>query len=106
MTVEFKCCECGQSIVAVVLEIVPEPPLCGMCLNIPGWNDDPHLRDVLAHGARVRGAAQPLKVNGHPVHHWAGRKARDASRRRWKLVSSRSRWYRNHGQYLNGLISA
>lgn len=107
MTVEFNCCECGQSIVAVILEVVPEPPLCAHCLHMPGWNDDPYLRSIFAPGRRVRGAARPAEVNGHPVHYWAGRvhnRRADPARKRWKLASSRARWNMRHAAFTTGRV--
>lgn len=44
--VEFDCCECGDHIVAIVAEKVPEPPLCATCLYLPGWKENPKLRAV------------------------------------------------------------
>lgn len=46
-SIEFICCECGRHIIAVALELLPEPPLCGACLHVPGWFKDPQLRRAL-----------------------------------------------------------
>jgi hypothetical protein len=44
--VEFDCCECGAHIVAGAAEKPPEPPLCAICLFLPGWQEDPKLREI------------------------------------------------------------
>lgn len=98
--VEFNCCECGGHVVSIMRRVVPEPPLCLNCLWMPGWNDDPYLRAMLAPGMRVTGAAMPPMVNGHPVHHWAGRKPRNQARLKWKIAFSRRRWHERHAPFL------
>ena len=42
--IEFDCCECRQHVVAIVAEKAPEPPLCALCVSLPGWHEDPKLR--------------------------------------------------------------
>jgi hypothetical protein len=44
--VEFDCCECGVHVVAIIDEVVPEPPLCATCLHLPGWHKDEALKKV------------------------------------------------------------
>ncbi len=41
--IEFDCCDCGIHVVAIIPEKAPEPPLCAMCLFVPGWFEDPQL---------------------------------------------------------------
>lgn len=44
---EFQCCECNRYIIAFV-GLRPEPPLCGHCLNLPGWYEDPIIFRMLS----------------------------------------------------------
>lgn len=46
MTCEYDCCECGIRVVNVTADVAPEPPLCGICLHLPGWQSDPRLREI------------------------------------------------------------
>lgn len=46
MPCEYECCECGIHVVNVTAATRPEPPLCGVCLNVPGWMSDPRLREI------------------------------------------------------------
>lgn len=48
MPSEYECCECGISVVNVTAETKPEPPLCGICLHLPGWMTDPRLRELFS----------------------------------------------------------
>lgn len=46
MSVQFTCCECRRSIIAIVLDKPPEPPLCCECIALPGWHEDSKLAAV------------------------------------------------------------
>lgn len=43
---EFDCVECGRHIISLQTW-EPTFCLCGMCIMMPGWYDDPRLREVL-----------------------------------------------------------
>ena len=45
--IEFDCCECQVHVVDVVHDTPPVPPLCATCLFLPGWHEDPALRQML-----------------------------------------------------------
>lgn len=45
--IEFDCCECTTHVVDVIRDKPPEPPLCALCLHLPGWHEDPKLRAIL-----------------------------------------------------------
>lgn len=49
--IEFTCCECRRrvSVVGPGFEKIPEPPLCAACLMLPGWINDPFLRERLGY---------------------------------------------------------
>jgi hypothetical protein len=40
---EFDCCECGRHVFICSGLPLPEPRLCGLCLFIPSWFNDPVL---------------------------------------------------------------
>lgn len=63
---EFDCCECGRHIVAIGLELAPEPPLCSHCLFLPGWFTDASLRKVIDPGHDGREAVD-LDSGSPPV---------------------------------------
>lgn len=48
MPAEFDCDDCGQHIVALALDVPPNPALCAECVHLPGWFEDPVLRKMLA----------------------------------------------------------
>lgn len=54
---EFDCCECGVHVTAVVSDKPPVPPLCALCLSLPGWHEDYELRTVFG---EANGAAWPF----------------------------------------------
>jgi hypothetical protein len=47
-SVEFRCSECGRHIIQIC---GPDPAttfhLCAACLALPGWHNDPELRQRL-----------------------------------------------------------
>ncbi len=45
--VEYDCCDCGRHILNFTYDAVPQPPLCGACLLVPGWFDVPELRRII-----------------------------------------------------------
>jgi hypothetical protein len=47
---EFDCCECGVRVIAYDAHARPEPPLCPLCLMLPGWMRFADLRLILAGG--------------------------------------------------------
>lgn len=49
--VDFICCECKRhvSVVGPGFDKVPKPPLCVVCLMIPGWTSDALLRKRLGY---------------------------------------------------------
>lgn len=47
MSAEFTCCECDRDITNVGLAKAPEPPLCLLCLEVPGWYRIPRMRAFL-----------------------------------------------------------
>lgn len=49
--IEFDCCECKQHVVAIVAEKPPEPPLCALCVAMPGWHEDAALRVMFGYEA-------------------------------------------------------
>lgn len=46
---EFTCCECSRRIISFGYgsDKPPEPRLCAACLMMPGWMDEPLLRERL-----------------------------------------------------------
>lgn len=49
---EFYCVECGVHVVAVVW-IVGSPLLCGQCIHVPGWFNDPTLAELFDPGGQL-----------------------------------------------------
>ena len=41
---QFECCECGMQVSRLHSGKPPVPPLCAICLHLPGWPSDPLLR--------------------------------------------------------------
>lgn len=49
---EFDCVECGRHIVQIVGDL-DTPALCALCMTVPGWHDDPELRQRLDPEAKL-----------------------------------------------------
>lgn len=44
-TAEFDCTGCGQHIVRFAMA-GSEPPICAVCLAVPGWQNDAQFRKI------------------------------------------------------------
>lgn len=53
MPAEYTCCECGVGVIAYAPRKLPEPPLCAVCLMMPGWMNDQYLRGVFGRGREL-----------------------------------------------------
>lgn len=49
---EFTCVKCGQHIVEVV-HMPGRPAICAICIHLPGWQDDPQLKEIFSAGASL-----------------------------------------------------
>jgi hypothetical protein len=43
MPADFTCCECGAPVSDFTRDKPPEPPLCAICVWVPGWTAYPEL---------------------------------------------------------------
>lgn len=57
MPCEYDCCECGRHVLNFTDRAPLQPPLCAMCLGLPGWFRHPDLRATIDpdHDGRERG---------------------------------------------------
>ena len=49
---EFDCIECGRHII-VICAPPNMPALCAICITMPGWFNDPQLRERLDPGCEI-----------------------------------------------------
>lgn len=61
MTQEFICAECGTPIWRPIALKPDEPRLCANCVHLPGWFNDPDLRNALDRTNLM----DPAKIEGH-----------------------------------------
>lgn len=47
MPADFVCCECGRNITAITADVPPDPRLCLLCTNVPGWFRHPQVRAAI-----------------------------------------------------------
>lgn len=57
--IEFTCVECGAYVVDIGATQLRDPPICCLCLWLPGWTYDPQLiRIFCAHDPDRRQALE------------------------------------------------
>lgn len=53
---EFTCTGCGTHVVSAIAGDERHRGVCALCANMPGWPDDPRLRELFTRGNPQRRA--------------------------------------------------
>lgn len=55
--IEFTCVDCGAHVTAAIADATDPSHRCAVCSALPGWWDNPRLRELFTRGDPERRAA-------------------------------------------------